>query len=501
MPLEPAATPSCPVCSRFRFGDAAMIEMRDVHFRYPAAADKALRSVDLHVAPGEFVFLTGPSACGKSTLARLLNGLIPHVIPGELSGQVRVNGLDTARHPVAVLATQVGLVFQIPEAQLFNLTVEDEVAFGPRNLGLDGEEMTKRVTWALEAVGISGLRRRVVRELSGGEKQRVAIASVLALRPAALVLDEPLANLDVPGAALVLDTLRCLHREAGLTILLSEHKTGAILPLASRVLIMAGGRIVRDGRPEAVFAEREFLRKLGIRLPGEGTNARRSHRSPPRRFADLSIRLDNVSFGYHRRRPVLDGVSLTVGRGEFVALTGDNGAGKSTLARLVLGLLRPDRGKVWVRQGNGRLMMGREVGLLLQNPLEQLFCDTVDEEIAFGLENYRLPVREGVEQALVITDLSHKRGSQVQALSSGEQQRLALASVLALAPEILILDEPTLGQDWGHLSRLMAFVSALNRQGTTVVLITHDSEVVQTYAQRTVRLAGGRIVSDTAIMN
>lgn len=485
-----------------------MIELHDVHFCYPAARDEALRGVDLHIAPGEFVFLSGPSGCGKSTLARLLNSLIPHVIPGELSGQVRVYGLDTRQHPVAALATRVGLVFQIPETQLFNRTVEDEVAFGPRNLGLSGEEVAGRVAWALAAVGIEGLRRRAVRELSGGEKQRVAIASVLALRPAVLVLDEPLANLDAAGAALVLDSLRRLHRERGLTVLVIEHKTGAILPLADRVVIMDQGRVVRDGRPEAVFAEREYLQELGVRLPGP-LPPRRTRPAPARRPSGPSICLEGVSFGYRRRQPVLEDVSLRIDQGEFVALTGDNGAGKSTLARLIIGLLRPNRGAIWVRPGQKRLLLGPEVGLLLQNPLEQLFCDTVDEEIAFGLENYGLPVAEGVERALAVTGLEHKRGSRVTALSAGEQQRLALAAVLAtfttfgtgLAPQVLILDEPALGQDWGHLNRLMAFVDSLNRQGTTVVLITHDADVVRTFARRTVRLAEGRIVSDTAALN
>ncbi len=477
-----------------------MIELRDVHFRYPAAPDEALRAMDLRIAPGEFVLLTGPSGCGKSTLARLLNGLIPHVIPGALRGAVRVHGLDTRHHPVAALATQVGLVFQIPETQLFNRTVEDEVAFGPRNLGLSGEETAERVAWALAAVGIEGFRQRAVCELSGGEKQRVAIASVLAMRPAVLVLDEPLANLDAAGAALVLDSLRRLHRETGLAVLVIEHKTGAILPLADRVLIMDRGRIVRDGQPETVFAEQAYLRELGVRLPGPPP---RSHAPPAaeRRHAAPSIRLKGVRFGYRRREPVLEDVSLTIGQGEFVALTGDNGAGKSTLARLILGLLRPQQGAVWVRSGKRRLLAGREVGLLLQNPLEQLFCDTVNEEIAFGLENYRLPVRDNVRRALSVTGLEHKRSCRVVALSAGEQQRLALASVLALTPEVLILDEPALGQDWGHLSRLMAFVDGLNRQGTTVVLITHDADVVQTYARRVVRLAQGRVVADTARWN
>ncbi len=477
-----------------------MIELENVTVRY--GEHVAVDHVSLRLAPGEFVLLTGPSGCGKTSLVRTLNGLIPHTLHAELEGQVRIEGLNTRQHRVAELATRLGMVFQIPETQLFNLTVADEVAFGPRNLGLAEEEVSGRVNWALEAVGLSDFRRRIINELSGGEKQRLAIAAVLAMRPRILALDEPLTNLDSRGTKMVLDTLHGLHQQ-GLTILLVEHKISQPWPLATRALVMDAGRITRDGAPETVFAERDYLKRLGVRLP-------HSERRPtPQKTVvdkgsengDKAISLRGVSFHYGRR-PVLEDIWLDIGRGEFVALTGENGAGKSTLAHLILGLRKPSAGTVWVaprngaenRDENGKVQAGRAVGLLLQNPLEQLFCDTVGEEIAFGLENFDLQNQEVVERTLTITGLRHKRASRISALSSGEQQRLALAAVLALEPDILILDEPTLGQDGGHLTRFLTFIAELNRGGTTVLLITHDAEVVRTYARRVVRLQEGRLI-------
>ncbi len=479
-----------------------MIELENVTVRY--GGHVAVDHVSLRIAPGEFVLLTGPSGCGKTSLVRTLNGLIPHTLSAELEGQVRIEGLNTREHSVAELAARLGMVFQIPETQLFNLTVEDEVAFGPRNLGLTAEEVKGRVNWALEAVGLSNFRRRIINELSGGEKQRLAIAAALAMRPRILVLDEPLTNLDSTGTKMVLETLRRLHRQ-GLTILLVEHKISQTWPLATRALVMAAGRITRDGLPETVFAEKDYLKRLGVRLPAPDHRPILQKTSTPNVTGNggKAISLRGVSFHYGPR-PVLEDIWLDIGRGEFVALMGENGAGKSTLAHLLLGLLKPSAGTVWVAPRNsdansgegGKTQAGRQVGLLLQNPLEQLFCDTVGEEIAFGLENFGLQSSGAVERTLTITGLEHKRASRVGALSSGEQQRLALAAVLALEPGILILDEPTLGQDWGHLTRFLAFVAELNRRGTTVLLITHDAELVQTYARRVVRLRAGRLIDE-----
>jgi energy-coupling factor transporter ATP-binding protein EcfA2 len=449
--------------------------------------------LSLSIRPGEFVLVTGPSGSGKSTLLRALAGLIPHASLARLEGRVVVDGLDTQEHSLPVLAGHVGLVFQNPATQLFCLRVEEEVAFGPRNLGLPPDEVAQQVEWALGAAGLEHLRGRRVNTLSDGEKQRLAIAAVLAMSPRILILDEPTSNLDLVGTRQVLATLERLRRESS-TVVIAEHKTGEVGRLADRVLILEEGRPVADGPPEEVFARQELLRRLGVRRP---TN----HPHPQSDWADLIlpplpgkgwgrvkslVELEGVVAGYGRRQ-VLVGLDLSIRRGELVALVGDNGAGKTTLARLLAGLVKPQRGKVQV---NGR------VGLLFQNPLEQLFCEMVVEEVAFGPRNYGLLTPTLLEDTLALADLGSLRHRRTHALSGGEQQRTALASVLALQPDLLILDEPTMGQDWGHLSAFMDHVSRLNGRGMAILLITHDYELVHRYAQRVLLLRNGCIATD-----
>jgi len=460
-------------------------------YKYNNAARYALDGINLHIGQGEFVLLSGPSGCGKSTLARTLNGLIPHSIAGQMEGRVVVNGLDTREHPVAQLASRVGMVFQIPETQLFNLTVGEEVAFGPRNLGLNEEEVKERVAFALEAVGLAGYRARAAYQLSGGEKQRLVIASVLAMQPRVLVLDEPFSSLDEKGIVLVLETLKKLNRELGLTVLIIEHRVAPVARFARRFIVVNEGKVILDGEPAAVLTKGEQLTALGIRRRVISHTIRNTQCATCN--TQPAIIFDSVSFSYDGRR-VLHDLSFQIGQGEFAALVGENGAGKTTVARLILGLLQPQAGEVRVAAGDGRPRWGQDVGLLLQNPLEQLFCDTVEEEVAFGPRNFGHSAEPVVDEVLAITGLIPYRRRPVSALSCGQQQRLALAAVLALSPTIVILDEPTVGQDWGHLQRFMDFVARLHQQGTTVLLITHDAEIVRIYAQRTLHLQDGRVV-------
>ncbi|MEJ2554714.1 MAG: ATP-binding cassette domain-containing protein [Anaerolineae bacterium] len=471
-----------------------MIQIEELTVRY--GQHQALDNVSLHVEPGEFVLLTGPSGCGKSTLARCLNGLIPHAIPAELSGQIIVDGRVTTHCSVAELATTVGLVFQNPATQLFNLTVAEEVAFGPRNLGLDEGEVARRVEWALEATGIGSLRDRSISTLSGGEQQRLAIAAVLAMGPHVLVLDEPTSSLDVRGMHEVMATLARLNAEAGVTILVIEHRLGEVTRLASRTVILDQGRVVADGATGNIFDQRELLRHLGLRRPSDELQEDWADLLHPngRPSAPPIVELRDVAAGYGSTM-VLRSLDLTLHAGEFTALVGDNGAGKSTLARVLAGLLKPRRGEV--RLGNGqRLAPGCDVGLLFQNPLHQLFCDTVEEEVSFGPSNFGCFDTAGLESLLRATDLNDLRHQPVHALSSGQQQRTALAAVLALRPQLVILDEPTMGQDWRHLSTFMDFLVELNQAGCTILLITHDYKLVHRYAQRILLLRSGRIVAD-----
>lgn len=472
-----------------------MIHLEHVTVHY--GPRPALRDISLHIQKGEFVLITGPSGCGKSTLALCLSGLIPHSpgIAAELTGRVLVDGLDTREHPLPTLARHIGIVFQNPATQLFNITVDEEVAFAPQNLGMPADEVEGRVTWALEATGITHLRHRAVRTLSGGEQQRVAIAATLAARPPVLVLDEPTANLDWEGVAQIVATLSRLHREAGVTVIVIEHRLAAIAPLASRTILLAQGKIVADGTPAAVL-DKHQLARLGLRYPWLD----RLRRIEPAILPPSSdgrpplVTLHRVTAEYQRGRPVLHDLEMTIYPREFVALTGPNGAGKSTVARLLAGMIRPRRGKVVWSRSMRRLPIGRRVGLLFQNPLHQLVCDSVAEEVAFGPTNYGFEMN--LMPLLEAADLTTLGDRRPQALSVGQQQRTALAAALALRPRLLILDEPTMGQDWMHLSRLMDYLVALHHNGQTILLITHDERLVCRYANRVIRLEAGRITAD-----
>lgn len=438
-----------------------MIEVRGLHVRYPEA--HALRGIDLSIAHGSFVLVSGPSGGGKSTLAHALTGLIPQTAPAEVDGSISIAGLDPRQHSAAQIAVQVGLVFQNPSTQLFSETVEEEVAFGPRNLGLSPEEIAKRVEYAMSATGCAHLRHRAVRHLSSGEQQRVAIAAVLSMRPSTLILDEPTANLDAEGEGLVTRTLLELHHQHQITLVVIEHRPESFLPHADRLIWLADGRVAADGSPAETLAKAQPPSPPLPSLP------------PP--TGDPLVTLRGVTAGYARHL-VLQDCTLTLRRGDFVALVGPNGSGKTTLACVLAGLLRPRRGKV-VWHANGKRP---RVGFLQQNPLHQLVCDTVEEEVRFGPRNLRAERDEDVERLMVQGDLCPLRHRPTRALSVGQQQRTALAAALALQPALLILDEPTIGQDQQHLTQVMNFVSGLNQQGQTVLLITHDRRLVERYA-------------------
>ena len=463
----------------------------------------ALRGMDLEVPAGQFLLITGPSGCGKSTLALVLAGLIPQVVPARVEGHVEVAGLDVMRTPAHQLAQRVGVVFQNPATQLFNYTVEEEIAFGPRNLGLPADEVEERVRFAIEAVGIAHLRGREIRTLSGGERQRLAIASAMAMLPAVLVLDEPTAHLDAEGIALLRDTLDALHRRHGMTIIVLEHRLHPFLELAERALLMENGGVAADGAPADVFGDAALLRRLGLRDPRYAIGPRcdllpPSEVHPPVRPEPPLVKLVGVEAGYGRRK-VLHGIDLTLYAGEFVGLVGPNGAGKSTLASVLAGALRPQRGRIVWNPAARRIPPARRAGMLFQDPTLQLFADSVWDEVTMAPANWGLPVAETVEPILQAADLAHLRRRHPLALSMGQQQRTALAAVLSAQPALLILDEPTMGQDWGHLERLMEWICRLHRRGHTILLISHDEKLVYHYVERMVIMRDGRIAADGAI--
>ncbi len=461
----------------------------------------ALQAIDLHVQQGECILVTGPSGCGKSTLGRVLAGLIPHAIPARLEGIVEVDGRSVPGGTLPELACSIGMVFQNPSAQLFHLRVSDEIAFGPRNLGLTEAQVWARVDWALDATGLGPLREARPADLSGGQKQKVAIAAALAMQPRLLILDEPTASLDVPGAQLVIQTLQDLRRQVGMTLVVIEHRLAEVARLCERAIIMDEGRIVVDGPFKKVLSDPAHLARFGLRRPVETAPVPwRQLLQPnghPAGGASPLLELQGVTAGYGRQA-VLQDVDLTFYEGEFAALVGDNGAGKTTLALTAAGLLKPRRGRVVYRQRR-KPLPGLDIALLFQNPLDQLFNDSVEQEVAFAPRNYARFDPAAHERTLSSTDLLDLRPRSPLSLSTGQQQRTALAACLALAPRLLILDEPTLGQDWRHLEQMMGFLGQLNRSGTAILLISHDYKLVHRYARRVILLENGRLALDGTI--
>jgi energy-coupling factor transport system ATP-binding protein len=474
-----------------------IIQIQNLSVRYGDIL--AIDNLSLEIKKGEFVLITGASGCGKSTLARALSGLIPHAIPADLQGSVWVAGHEIGARGMSEIAGKVGVVFQNPATQLFHLHVEEEVAFGPANLGLSQTEVSQRVEWALEATGMSEFRNRKPFDLSGGQKQRVAIAAVVAMQPEVLVLDEPTASLDVEGTLQVMETLKDLNRRLGITILLIEHRLADATRLAQRMIVMEAGSIIKDAATDQVLSDRVLLQKLGLRRPVEQPLSPWSellveNHSDDRHGTPL-LELQQVSAGYDQQAAVIHQIDLKLMPGEFAALVGSNGAGKTTLGLVAAGLIKPSQGKVRFN-GGGKPRPGLDVSLLFQNPAEQLFTDSVEEEVAFGPQNYHIFDPELHEQVLEQADLRSLRARRPFSLSVGQQQRAALAACLSLQPALLILDEPTLGQDWGHLQRLMDFLVALNRKKMAILLITHDYKLVHHYAERVIYMEGGRIVLD-----
>lgn len=524
-----------------------VISIEDLHYAYPPLiADRApvdiLRGVTSQVARGELVGLIGSVGSGKTTLCMCLNGLVPHVTGGQFRGRVLVAGQDTRRRPVAALARWAGLVFQDPEAQLTQMRVEDEIAFGPENLGLPRDEIRTRVTWALEAVGLRDHQGRSPLALSGGEKQRVAIAAMLAMQPEVLVLDDPTANLDPAGKATIFNVLTELTRRRGLAVVVASQDLELVARHADRVLVLHEGRIGLAGQPDEVFGQVARLREWGLAAPqlaeladllGQRTGRAFSFAhvdqayerlkveltpdaGPPRQQDGWGvaaaiqqpaccpqISLQKVAYAYPDGTPALRRVDLSVAPGEFVALLGPNGSGKTTLAKLLNGLLRPTAGRVVISGRDTRAVrvpeLARTVGYVFQNPDHQIFAATVADEVAFALRLQGLPPAEIARRTADALDRFRLAGHAhlpPALLGSSQRRQVTVAAVLAARPQVLVLDEPTGGLDSRSQQELMSAVVAFNRAGGTVLLITHDMRLVAEYAARAVVMLDGRVRFD-----
>ena len=522
-----------------------MITFEHVTYRYPQPAGTrpaapALHDLSLHIDEGELVLVVGTSGAGKSTFLRCLDGLIPHFYGGQLSGRVRVAGRDPVALGPQGMAHTVGMVFQDPETQFVADQVEDELVFGMENQALPPALMRKRVEEVLDQLTIAHLRGRRLSTLSGGEKQRVAIAAVLTMNPEVLVLDEPTSQLDPQSAEEVLVAIRRLNEDLGLTVLLAEHRLERVVQFVDRVLYLPGdGSQALLDEPRAVMAAIDINPPLTALGKAKGwqplpLTVKQARRFVPRDQRSLAVErsaaaesatlaagaeerdgrpaaanaplavVDRVAFSYDGRE-ALRSVSLALRPGEVVALMGRNGSGKSTLLKLLAGLIKPSRGSVSLVLAGQQLDtrsaalddIVRVVGYVPQNPGALLFKDTVLEELAFTRQGHKLPPDPAADRALLARlGLASQAERYPRDLSTGQRQRVALAAILVAEPQVLLLDEPTRGLDYAQKAALTAILRELRRQGRTILLATHDVELVARSADRVLLLGEGQVVVD-----
>ncbi len=479
-----------------------IISFEDFSFTYSGADSRALEGVSFSVHPGELALVAGSSGGGKSTLLRAMIGLVPQMYPGELVGRALVAGADPARTPVREMAQRVGYVFQDPENQIFASTVEEDVAFGLEVRGLPREEILRRVEEVLGRLGLRELRGRPVHELSDGQKQLVALAGVLALDPRVLALDEPTSMLDPHNAREILRLIRGLVDSSDICAVVVEHRLGFSMPLADELLVLHGGRLAARGPPREVM-ERVELRAFGVSPPIPGPR----HPVPdPPQSSRVVLELDSVRYAYPGGTEALAGVSMEVREGELVAIVGPNGSGKTTLVRHLNGLLRPSSGSVRVFGRDTRRAdvadLARFVGVVFQNPDHQIFEETVEREVMFApLAMGFAPedARKAAAAAMEMVGISHLSPRNPLSLSGGERKRVAVASVLSYGPRILVLDEPTVGQDVHNRELLRGLIENYVRSGRTVIVVTHDLEFIWPLDPRTIVMRSGRILADARL--
>lgn len=482
-----------------------------------------LDDINLTIQDGEYLLLCGASGSGKSTLCRTFNGLIPHFYGGILKGNVRVAGLTTTRHSVGSLFEQVGMVFQNPEAQLFNRTVKREIAFGLESLGLPRADIETRLVKISEMINIADLMHRNPHEISGGEQQLVAIAAILALGPKLIVLDEPYANLDPFNVRRVRDLLKKIHQQ-GVGIVVSEHRLRYTVPDVQRMVILHQGRVVLDGPPTEVLTQ--DVESFGLELPlvvraGRQLNLQQlpldvatlksaisSNRllpdlnplplPPPPAEVDTTLEVQEISFTINRDF-ILSNVSFNLREGECLAVVGANGAGKTTLLKHLNGLYRPSKGRVLIKGQDAAQLkvsqLARHVGIAFQNPNNQFFKLSVWDEIIVGAQALDCFDKKWLKELTQLFRLEPLLDRSPYRLSGGEKKRVAFAAALAAKPAILALDEPTAGQD-GYFRRALGdFMAKLRSQGLAVLLITHDLTFAEKHAHHWLLMAKGRIIA------
>lgn len=501
---------------------------------YPFQQKNVLKGINIQINKGEKVLLLGPSGGGKSTLALALNGIIPRSIEAKMSGKVMIDGSDPNELSFREISERVGILFQDPETQFCMLTVEDEVLFGLENLGLPREEMEMRLEKSLDLVGLKNWRKAQINELSGGMKQKLGLACLLAMDPEVFILDEPTANLDPASTEEIFQLFIELSQKLNKTLLFIEHKLDHLLPYLERVIVLGKeGEVIADGPPRDIFNDKySEIKEQGIWVPQickyakeleqQGMiwspyplteeewkenietyqrdfeapeikiNNQKIHDTPNDEISLLQLK--NVSFSYQNHH-VLNNINFSISSGDFVALLGPNGAGKSTLSKMLINLITPEKGEIYLNNTPFSKLktteIFRNVGFVFQNPEHQFICDTVELELAYGLKILGWSQEQWqprVEELLEEFHLSEQRQNNPFSLSQGQKRRLSVATMLTNDQQVLILDEPTFGQDFANTNVIMNLLNELNQNGKTILMITHDMELVSEYANKVILL-------------
>ncbi len=512
-----------------------IIEFKDYTFKYRSQVEPTLRDINLAIYPGEKVLIVGPSGSGKSTLANCINGLVPFSYTGDVEGSLTVQGKEAKNLGIFGLSKMVGTVLQDTDGQFIGLTVAEDIAFVLENDLVEQQEMHQKVEEVAKLVDVKSLLDHSPSELSGGQKQRVSMAGVMVDDVEILLFDESLANLDPATGKRTIALIDEICAKENKTVIIIEHRLEDVLYKdVDRVVVVGDGKIVADCSPDELLCS-DVLEQEGIREPlyvtalkhAGCTIAPEDHpqhvesmnlqpyvgkvqswfaSTAPKRFVpneEEVLRVENLDFSYTEKEPVLTDINFSVHRGEMLSIVGKNGAGKTTLSNLICGFLKPNAGKIYLHGSDIAPLSikerGEHIGLVMQNPNQMISKPMIFDEVALGLKVRGVPeaeIKERVEKTLRICGLYPFRNWPISALSFGQKKRVTIASVLIMEPEILILDEPTAGQDYRHYTEIMEFLKELNEtRGITIVMITHDMHLMLEYASRTLVVADGRLLA------
>jgi energy-coupling factor transport system ATP-binding protein len=517
-----------------------IIEFAHFGFKYRSQAKPTLYDINLTIYEGEKVLIVGPSGSGKSTIGHCLNGLVPFSYRGEIAGNLKINGVETKQESIFTMSKMVGTVLQDPDGQFIGLTVAEDIAFSLENDCMPQYEMRGKVQGIAELVGMEEHLGHSLHHLSGGQKQKVALGGVMVDDVDILLFDEPLANLDPASGKYAIELIDQIHRDFNKTVIIIEHRLEDVLHRhVDRIIVVYDGRIVANQHPSELLAA-DVLGECNVREPlyvralkYAGCKATPEMKLEHIESLDIEpfkdklvewfqagepavpgtvgapvLQLENIQFSYQSDRRILDDVSFSIGQGEMVSIVGSNGAGKSTLTKLICGFEVPDSGRILIegRDVAGDTIKERslKVGLVMQNPNHMISKHLIFDEVALGLVVRGVPeaeIKRRVEETLEICGLLPYRKWPISALSFGQKKRVSIASILVLEPKILILDEPTAGQDFRRYTEIMEFLQELNRHGITILLITHDMHLMLEYTERAIVLGDGRVISDDTSIN